>query len=84
MEKIGRENFATNLAALRFCRFGRRTSLWDLYFFPPALVSNLNAGRVHISGSKSRQEFAMDLIMIGIGVVFFALATAYIRACENL
>ena len=34
--------------------------------------------------AQTGQEFAMDLTMIGIGVVFFALATAYIRACENL
>jgi len=26
----------------------------------------------------------MDVIMIAIGVVFFALALAYVRACENL
>lgn len=62
-----------------------RLSLCVLYFFPPGPVSNLDAGRVHICpDNQPGREFAMDLIMIGIGVVFFALATAYIRACENL
>jgi len=26
----------------------------------------------------------MDFVVIGIGVLFFVLAFAYIRACENL
>jgi hypothetical protein len=41
------------------------------------------SGSISLAAQAGR-ESPMDLIMIGIGVVFFALATAYIRACENL
>lgn len=47
---------------------------------------------MHVKGStfcnrrtdRSQESSNMDIIMIAIGVIFFALSLAYVRACDNL
>lgn len=32
----------------------------------------------------TKEPLNMDIIMVAIGVIFFALSIAYIKACDNL
>jgi hypothetical protein len=64
-------------------------------FFPPALLSNLNGVPRHIpsvaraepttfGGPNAKELSVMDIIVLAIGVVSFALYLAYVTACDSL
>ncbi|UXN58200.1 hypothetical protein [Phyllobacterium zundukense] len=37
----------------------------------------------HYAGIK-KGVFSMDIVVLGIGILFFVLALAYTKACDNL
>jgi len=78
------------------CR--RAKPLWDSYFFASGPFSKPYAARAHISHSHSTirplplpaaarlciRRTLMDLAVLAIAAVFFALALGYVAVCDKL
>ena len=47
-------------------------------------VSNLYAGRTYLAARGSGDRFMFDLILVALGVAFFAVSILYTIACNRL
>lgn len=60
-------------------------SFYEIYIFVhPRTVSNLYADRPYQIGWTNGDPFMLDLVMVALGLGFFAVSILYAIACNHL
>lgn len=62
-----------------------RRALYEIYISAHRRpVSNLYAGRLYLAVRSCGDRYVLDLILVALGVAFFAVSILYTIACNRL